>query len=122
MATLQARLAQGDHAAFAELYDAYADRIGHYLLVRLSSPDDANYVLQETFFRIARVRHKLAKVQDLEAYIFTIARNEGARLAASKLCRRRQHKSLIATPFCFPSGDTEAREAAETVAMALTRS
>jgi hypothetical protein len=34
MATLQARLARGDQAAFAELYDAYADRVGHYLLIR----------------------------------------------------------------------------------------
>jgi hypothetical protein len=37
MATLQARLARGDPAAFAELYDACADRVGHYLLVRLGS-------------------------------------------------------------------------------------
>ena len=52
MATLQARLAQGDQAAFAELYDAYAARIGHYLLVRLGSRDDADDVLQETFLRL----------------------------------------------------------------------
>ena len=49
MGTLQARLARGDQAAFAELYDAYADRVGHYLLVRLGSRADADDVLQETF-------------------------------------------------------------------------
>jgi DNA-directed RNA polymerase specialized sigma24 family protein len=74
MATLQARLARGDQAAFADLYDAYADRISHYLLVRLGSPDDADDVLQETFLRIARRPRRLAKVNDLEAYLITIAR------------------------------------------------
>src|ERR1700730_791647 len=42
MGTLPARLARGDQAAFAELYDACADRVGHYLLVRLCSREDAN--------------------------------------------------------------------------------
>ncbi len=82
MTTLQARLARGDQAAFAELYDACSDRVGHYLLVRLSSRNDADDVLQETFLRLARIRHKLAKVDDLDAYVITIARNEAARLVA----------------------------------------
>jgi DNA-directed RNA polymerase specialized sigma24 family protein len=51
MATLLARLAQGDPAAFDELYDAYSRRVGHYLLVRIGSRHDADGVLQETFCR-----------------------------------------------------------------------
>ena len=84
MATLQARLARGEPAAFAELYDACADRVGHYLLVRLGSWADADDALQETFLRLARTREKLAEVDNLEAYVITIARNEAARLAAGQ--------------------------------------
>ena len=121
MATLQARLARGDQAAFAELYDAYADRVGHYLLVRLGSRADADDALQETFLRLARIRHKLAKVDDLDAYVLTIARNEAARLAASKARRRRKQEPLDSEDlFCCRPSDADAREAAEMVAAALS--
>ena len=120
MATFQVRLARGDQAAFAELYDAYADRVGHYLLVRLSSRDDADDVLQETFLRLARGRHKLAKVDDLAAYVITVARNEAARLATSN-ARRQQKQKLLGGEdlFCCQPSDADARETAEIVAAAL---
>jgi RNA polymerase sigma-70 factor, ECF subfamily len=121
MATLQARLARGDQAAFAELYDAYADRVGHYLLVRLGSWDDADDALQETLCRLARSRHKLARVADLDAYVLTIARNEAARLAANRSRRQRKQQPLDGQDlFCCQSNDADARETAETVATAMS--
>jgi len=41
---LAARLARGDDAAFAELYDACADRLHGYLAARLGSRDAASDV------------------------------------------------------------------------------
>ena len=73
------RLARGDQAAFAELYDACADRVHHYLVVRLGSRADADDVLQETFVRLARTRERLATVENLVAYVFATARNEAIR-------------------------------------------
>ncbi|MGA2797163.1 MAG: RNA polymerase sigma factor [Thermoguttaceae bacterium] len=84
MDTLGKRLAQGDHAAFAELYDACADRIHHYLMVILGSKEDAEDALQETFIRLAGNCKRLAKVENLIAYTFTIARNEALRLAGRR--------------------------------------
>jgi RNA polymerase sigma-70 factor, ECF subfamily len=122
MATLQARLARGEPAAFAELYDACADRVGHYLLVRLGSWPDADDVLQETFLRLARTRAKLADVDNLEAYVITIARNEAARLMANKAKDQQKQEALTAEKlFRFDPADTDARENAETVAAALDR-
>ena len=54
MDDLARRLAQGDRAAFAELYATCADRVHHYLVIRLGSRADADDVLQETFVRLAR--------------------------------------------------------------------
>jgi RNA polymerase sigma-70 factor, ECF subfamily len=120
METLQARLARGDQAAFVELYDTFADRIGHYLLVRLGSRDDAGDALQETFLRLARTRQGFAKVANLEAYVFTVARNESARLAANRAQRERERKPLAADDlFCCSPSDAEARETAEIVAAAM---
>jgi RNA polymerase sigma-70 factor (ECF subfamily) len=122
MATLQARLARGEQAAFAELYDACADRVGHYLLVCLGSWADADDVLQETFLRLAHVRNKLAKVENLEAYIITIARNEAARLMAAKARRQLKQEPLRAKElFCCLPSDDDARDRAEIVAAALQR-
>ncbi len=122
MATLQARLARGEPAAFAELYDACADRVGHYLLVRLGSWADADDALQETFVRLARAREKLAEVDNLEAYVITIARNEAARLAAGTAKRHQKQQPLAAGElFWYDAGDADARQDAETVAAALER-
>ena len=121
MATLQARLARGDQAAFAELYDACADRVGHYLLVRLGSRQDADDVLQETFLRLARIRQKLTKVDALDAYVMTIARNEAARRAAGNARRQQKQKPLGGDElFCGSTNDAEAREDAEIVTAALS--
>ena len=121
MATLQARLAAGDQAAFAELYDACASRARHYLLVRVGAAD-ADDVLQETFVRLARSRRKLAKVDDLEAYVITVARNEAARTIARRARQRAKQRPLEAAElFCCRPGDTAARDAAETVAAALSQ-
>lgn len=69
MEQLGARLALGDQAAFAERYQACADRLHHYLTVRLGSRQDAEDVLQETFVRLARNRGQLQSVGNLAAYV-----------------------------------------------------
>lgn len=45
---LMAQVAAGDEQAFASLYDAYADRIYRYALVRCRSSDIAEEAVQET--------------------------------------------------------------------------
>lgn len=119
METLQARLARGEAAAFAELYDAHADRLSHYLLIRLQSQADADDALQETFVRLARNREKLAEVDNLEAYVITIARNEAARLTAGNARRRDGQKPLDADQLFRTTNDFELHETAEIVAAAL---
>ncbi len=76
MGSLAAKLAAGNQAAFGELYDRCVEQLHRYLAVRLGSWQDAEDVIQETFVRLARNREKLCSVQNLMAYVFTIARNE----------------------------------------------
>src|SRR5260370_7650772 len=79
MHELAIRLARGDEAAFAELYDACADRLHGYLTARLGSRDRAADVLQETFLRAVASRRRFRKVDNPIAYLFQIARNEAIR-------------------------------------------
>jgi RNA polymerase sigma factor (sigma-70 family) len=118
MSDLGARLAQGDREAFAELYDAWAGRLHHYLVVQLQSRADADDALQETFLRLARGRGKLASVENLTAYVFAVARNEALRLAAR---RRRNAAGALSGEvlFCHQESDLRLRETAEWVSGAL---
>ena len=122
MDTLQRRLAQGEPSAFTELYDACADRVGHYLLVRLGSREDADDALQETFLRLARIRQDLEKIENLTAFVFSVARNEAVRLLESRGRRQRGRVPLTADELFHqpePNGGGNLQEIAETVAAAL---
>ncbi|HTU25204.1 MAG TPA: RNA polymerase sigma factor [Pirellulales bacterium] len=126
MASLGERLARGEPAAFAELYDRCADRLHHFLVVRLVSRSDADDVLQETFVRLARHRGKLAHVENLDAYILSIARHEALRLLARR-GRERPAELDADALFCLADEPAavglraERREAAEMLAAALAR-
>jgi len=81
---LAARLARGDEAAFAELYDACADRLHGYLVARLGSRDTASDVLQSAFLRAVKSRRRFRGVENPIAYMFQIARNELARATGKR--------------------------------------
>jgi RNA polymerase sigma-70 factor, ECF subfamily len=117
------RLAQGDPAAFADLYDACAVRVHHYLVVRLGSQADADDVLQETFVRLARDRKKLAAVDNLLAYVFATARNEAARLIQRRVREGRGRTGLSAESLVLEgeSREQKDREIAERAAELLGR-
>ena len=54
MQDLGKRLARGEASAIAELYDACADRLHHYLTLRVGNRDTASDILQEVFLRVVR--------------------------------------------------------------------
>jgi RNA polymerase sigma-70 factor, ECF subfamily len=85
MHDLAARLAQGDEAAFAELYDSCADRLHHYVAMRLGSREAAADVVQAAFLRAVRSRRRFQGVENPVGYLFQIARNETARVAKQNL-------------------------------------
>lgn len=81
---LAARLARGDEAAFAELYDACADRLHGYVAARIGSRDAASDIVQATFLRAVKSRRRLRGVENPVAYMFQIARNEALRSVATR--------------------------------------
>jgi RNA polymerase sigma-70 factor, ECF subfamily len=117
------RLARGDPFAFAELYDACADRVHHYLVVRLGSTADADDVLQETFVCLARTRKRLATVENLVAYVFATARNEAIRLLQrqAREGRRRTDASMDVLFLEAPGDDLLGIETAEWAAASMAR-
>jgi RNA polymerase sigma-70 factor (ECF subfamily) len=119
MQQLAVRLARGEEAAFAELYDASADRLHHYLTARLSSRDAASDVLQAAFLRAVKSRRRFRGVENPVAYLFQIARNEAMRWAKRL---RGNDRPLAVDEIFAASGDVFGQQDdVEVVAAALGR-
>ena len=79
-----ARLARGDEDAFAELCDACADRLHHYLAVRLGCRESASDVLQSAFLRavlLTTLATALDAERDRETFFEQVERGVAERLA-----------------------------------------
>ncbi len=86
---LRAALARNDPAAVELMWDRYAGDLLAYLQAVLCSRHDAEDVLQTVFVRIVQKRHKLAKARHLDAYVYSIARNEAFRLIGRRKRKRK---------------------------------
>jgi RNA polymerase sigma-70 factor (ECF subfamily) len=89
------RLAAGDDPAFAELYDACADRLFRYAAIRLGSDEAAGDVVQAALLRAVRSRKRFRGVDNPPGYLFQIARNEIARALAKQSRQRGASAELL---------------------------
>lgn len=71
----RSRLAAGDEAAFARLYDAYAPALFRTACRLLGRAADAEDAVQDVFVAVARARTRLSAVTDLRAYLFAALRH-----------------------------------------------
>jgi RNA polymerase sigma-70 factor (ECF subfamily) len=83
------RAAEGDSDALAKLYDLYAPGLHRVLLAILSSPEDAEDALQETFVKLLDGR--MSRAQNAKAYLFSSARH----VALDILRRRKREQNHV---------------------------
>jgi RNA polymerase sigma-70 factor (ECF subfamily) len=62
-----------------KILDSIGDKLFNYLTIKLSSPLDAEDVLQEVCFRLIRYKVRLRLIRNPSAYVFRMARNEAIR-------------------------------------------
>lgn len=72
---LLCRIAEGDEAAFSELFYAYHQRLGAYVYRLTESRPATQEIVQDVFVKIWVRRSGLAGVANFDAYLFTAARN-----------------------------------------------
>ncbi len=99
--TLGEQLAAGDPEAFAALYDRLAVRLFNTARTMTDSLPDAEDTVHDVFVELARSRDRLARITDLDAYIFTMLRHA--------VSRRRRRRDVDRRAI-----DTVARQRAET--------
>ena len=79
-AELLAQVKEGDDAAFAALYERFADRVHRYALTVLRDRHLAEEVTQETMLAVWRGAKGYAGRSMVSTWIFGIARNQAHRL------------------------------------------
>jgi RNA polymerase sigma-70 factor, ECF subfamily len=81
---LLSRLAAGDEAAFALVYEGYGARLLRTATAMLGRSEDAEDAVQEVFMALVRSRRRLAEIDDLTAYLFTALRHAAGRYAVRR--------------------------------------
>jgi RNA polymerase sigma-70 factor (family 1) len=82
-------VANGDKAAFRQLFDQYKLRLFSFVLQMTHSKVDAEEIVQDVFAKLWEIRTDLVQVDYPGKYIYTIARNKTLNHLA-KLARDRQ--------------------------------
>ncbi|MGF7230405.1 RNA polymerase sigma factor [Arachidicoccus sp.] len=91
---LCALLQSSDEGAFTEIFFRYDRRIYMFTLKMVKDHTVATDLTQEVFIRIWRKREQLTGIQNMEAYIFTIAANLTLNQIKKSL-RERQIKEIL---------------------------
>lgn len=72
-----------------ELYDRYGEKLYHYLVLRLSSSQDAEDILQEVFYRFSRYSVRWKRIKNPTAFVFKAVRNEANRFLKKKAAQQK---------------------------------
>lgn len=72
---LRSLLAEDSHYAFQLLYDRHRNRVYQTAVRYLKSPHLGQEVVQDVFMKLWFERHDLQRFSSLEAWIYTVARN-----------------------------------------------
>jgi len=73
--SLLSRISNGDHVAFASLFSRHRNKVYTTAVRMTGSYTEAEEIVQDVFVKIWVGRQKLTEVQDIESYLFIIARN-----------------------------------------------
>jgi RNA polymerase sigma-70 factor, ECF subfamily len=88
-ARLIERLRSGDADALTEIYDRFCERLYRAAIGLCDSKVDAEDAVHDTFVGLWRFRARIAKVEDLTAYLFASLRHAAAR-QRQRQCRHRE--------------------------------
>lgn len=112
-------IAEGDVNAFSTLFYAYHQQLGLYVFNITKSQEIAEEVVQDVFLKIWQKRDKLVTVNNINAYLYTIAKNEtlnAIRKIANERRRRQQFdQEILTTDTLFATADSREEEGLEQV-------
>jgi RNA polymerase sigma-70 factor (family 1) len=104
-ASVLLHVAEGDEKAFSLLYYKYHHRLGIYLYQLTSSRPFAEEILQDVFCKVWEKRDQLPAIENFQAWLFTIAKNQALNALRSMVTERLQKKIWEKNQVNVPSMD-----------------
>lgn len=102
------RLISGDKIVINELYEEYSSKLYNFAFGYLKSEPDAKDIVQEVFINLWDNRKKINKDSNLNAYLFTIAKNTVISVFRKKLSEK-QYLENLKEKVIITGTDTESR-------------
>lgn len=90
--SLLLQVAEGDEKAFSSLYYKYHHRLGIYLYQLTFSRPFAEEILQDVFCKVWEKRDQLPAIENFQAWLFTITKNQALNALRSMVRERLQKK------------------------------
>lgn len=106
------RLAEGEPAAFAALFDCYGPRLFRTAQTLLGNAADAEDAVQEVFVALVRSRSRLWQVESPPAYLFAALRRSAGRIG-ERQARAPRTSLEVADEAIAPSGESDSPGANE---------
>ena len=91
---LYKRIADGDEAAFASLFNRFYPLLRPFIFKMTRSADKTEEMLQETFMRVWLNRDQLPEIENMHAWIFTIASRQCLNAIRKDLNHRKKLAAL----------------------------
>ena len=86
---------EGIASAFDKLYEAYYHKLYSFALSILKSKEDAEEVVQNTFFKIWEKRKNIESNHSFESFLFTVAYNATVDLLRERLRERKYRENIL---------------------------
>lgn len=84
------RVAEGDEAAFGELFNQYSRLLYSFLFRHTDDAQLADDLVQDIFTKIWLTRESLTGVENFASYLFVIARNHALNIIRKRIAERKR--------------------------------
>lgn len=91
-------IAEDSRGSFDLFYHRYYDRVFRFSYYFLKDKEACREVVADVFVSIWQSRHQLAKIENIETYLYVIARNEAKRNIAQRNAHRVRFRALDEIP------------------------
>lgn len=116
------KVAAGDEQAFAQLFKAYHNQLGDFIMRLTESEPLTQEIVQDVFLKIWNHRIVLAEVNCFKAYLFVVARNHAfncLKQIARERSRNKEWVKAILYQASMNSEDTIAQPAEDLIEEAI---
>ncbi len=88
-------VSKGDEMAFEELFNAYHQELGGYVLRLTKSLSLTEEIVQDVFFKIWTNREQLNQINNFRSYLFIVSRNHAYNVMRQQLRKEVLHQTWV---------------------------